>query len=93
MAKRKWNQHTILAELRQRGMTLSKLAEMNGLNPSSFRHVWNRTNRKAEAAIARFLDEPVEALFADRYPIRTSTILDSRYAGAEASPASREEAA
>jgi len=85
MAKQKWDQHSILAELRRRGMTLAKLAEINGQNPSSFRHVWNRTTRKAEAAIAAFLDEPVEALFPDRYPIRTSTILDSRYDAPKAS--------
>lgn len=79
MSKTKWDQHSILAELRRKGMTMAKLAELNDLNPGSFRHVWKRTHRKAEAAIATFLDIPVEELFADRYPIRSARILSSKY--------------
>lgn len=79
MSKTKWDQHSILAELRRRGMTLGKLAEMNGLNPGSFRHVWKRTHRKAEAAIADFLGIAVEELFPTRYPIRSASILSSKY--------------
>lgn len=79
MAKPTWDQHSILAELRRRGMTLGKLAEINGLNPGSFRHVWKRTHRKAEAAIADFLGIAVEELFPARYPIRSATILSSKY--------------
>lgn len=88
MTKMNWDQHSILAELRRRGMTLGKLAEMNGLNPGSFRHVWSRTHRKAEAAIATFLDIPVEELFPARYPIRSATILSSKYDAPAASPKS-----
>lgn len=79
MSKTKWDQHSILAELRRRGMTLGKLAEMNGLNPGSFRHVWSRTHRKAEAAIAEFLGTAVDELFPTRYPIRSASILSSKY--------------
>lgn len=79
MAKKKWNRHLILAELRSRGITLVKLAELYGVSPHSVRHVWKRPNAKAEAAIADFLGEPVEELFSDRYPKRTSTILSSKY--------------
>lgn len=86
MAKAKWDQHSILAELRRKGMTLGKLAEINGLNPGSFRHVWKRTHRKAEAAIAEFLELPVDELFPARYPIRSATILSSKYDTATASP-------
>lgn len=87
MAKTRWNRHLILAELRGRGMTLDKLAEIYGISPHSVRHVWKRTNAKAEAAIADFLGEPVEELFAfdGRYPKRTSTILSSKYDDAVAS--------
>lgn len=85
MSKPKWDQHSILAELRRRGMTMTKLAEINGLNPGYFRQVWKRTIRKAEAAIASFLEIPVEQLFPDRYPIRSSRILSSKYDDAGAS--------
>lgn len=88
MAKPKWDSHSIKAELHRRGMTLMRLAELNEINPSVFRHVWKRTHRKAEAAIARFLDVPVEELFPDRYPIRSSVILSSKYAPGTTSPKS-----
>lgn len=86
MAKKKWNRHLILAEIRAKGMTLAKLAEIYGISPHSVRHVWSRANAKAEAAIADFLAEPVEELFDDRYPKRTSRILSSKYDGVGASP-------
>lgn len=79
MSKTKWDRHSIKAELHRQGMTLTRLAEMNDLNPNRFRTVWNSTHRKAEAAIAVFLKVPVEELFPDRYPIRSSRILSSKY--------------
>ena len=82
----KWDQHSILAELRRRGMTMTKLAELNGVNPGYFRQVWTRTVRKAEVAIAEFIGVPVEELFPDRYPIRSSSVLSSKYDGVGASP-------
>lgn len=86
MAKRNWDRHSIKAELHRRGMTLTRLAEINGLNPKTFRSVWARTHRKTEAAIATFLDIPVEDLFPTRYPVRTSRLLSSKYDRDGASP-------
>jgi len=82
---KKWDWHSIKAELHRRGMTLTRLAVMNGLDPSACRVVASRTHRKAEAAIATFLDvQPVE-LWPDRYPARTTRILSSKYDDAAAS--------
>jgi Ner family transcriptional regulator len=79
MDKPKWTNLKIKYEVHSRGMTLTRLAEISGLNSKSFRAVWSRKHRKAEAAIANFLDIPVEELFPDRYPIRSSRILSSKY--------------
>jgi len=85
MSKTKWDRHSIKAALHREGMTLTRLAEINDLNPNRFRTVWNNTHRKAEAAIAKFLNVPVQELFPDRYPIRSSRILSSKYDDARAS--------
>ncbi len=74
-----WDWIAIKGELHRRGMTLTKLAELNGLDPSACRCAGSRTHRKAEAAIADFLGVAVEKLFPDRYPIRTARILSSKY--------------
>lgn len=80
MAKvKRWDRHGILGELRRRGMTLTKLAEINNRSPGGFRTIWTRPNRENEAIIANFLDIKVEELFPDRYPKRTSTILSHEY--------------
>lgn len=80
MAKAKrWDRHDILGELRRRQMTLTKLAEINGRSPGGFRTIWTRPNRGNEAIIAKFLGVPVEQLFPDRYPKRTSTVLSHEY--------------
>ncbi|CZT36398.1 helix-turn-helix domain-containing protein [Rhizobium sp. 9140] len=84
---RKWDRHAILGELRRRGMTLTKLAEINNVSPGGFRTIWNRPNAKSEQAIADFLGEPVEQLFPDRYPKTTSKILSPKYANAGRSAA------
>lgn len=75
-----WDRHSIKAELHRQGMTQAKLAELTGMTPNSFSHVWTRTNRKAEKAIADFLDIDPKDLWPDRYPIRTSHILSSKFA-------------
>lgn len=87
MARNKWNRHTILAALHERGMTLTKLAEINGISRHSLCHVWKRPNARAEEAIARFLGVPVEVLWENfgRYPKRTATILSSKYEASDAS--------
>ncbi len=83
--KREWDWHSIKAELHRRGMTLTRLATLNGLDPSACRVVASRTHRKAEAVIATFLGVEPAALWPDRYPARTSRILSSKYDDAVAS--------
>ncbi len=85
--KRTWDQHSIKAELHRRGMTLSGLAQLKGINPNNFRAVWSRPNRKAEAAIAEFLQVPEKELFPDRYPIKKGRILSPEYQAAIAKAA------
>ncbi|PWE52057.1 transcriptional regulator [Metarhizobium album] len=80
MAKSKWDKHSILAELRRRGMTLTRLAEIRGVSPGGFRTIWSRPNQASEAAIAEFIGVAVEELFPDRYPKKTTTILSHEYA-------------
>lgn len=79
MAKPKWDRHSILAELRRRGMTMRKLAEYRGISASGFGQVWTRPNEKNERAIADFLEVPVEELFPDRYPKTHARILAREY--------------
>jgi Ner family transcriptional regulator len=80
MAKpRKWDRHAILGELRRRGMTLTRLAELNNVSPGGFRTIWKRPNSNSEAIIADFLEVPVEELFSDRYPKTRATVLAPQY--------------
>lgn len=80
MAKpKRWDRHLILAELRSRGMTLTRLAEMNNKAPGGFRTIWTRPNEGNEAIISAFLGIPVAELFPDRYPKKTTTILSHEY--------------
>nr|DAO37963.1 MAG TPA: winged helix-turn-helix DNA-binding protein [Caudoviricetes sp.] len=74
-----WDRHSILGELRRRGMTLTRLAEIDKVSPGGFRTIWTRPNERAERTIAKFLGLPVEELFPDRYPKRTARILSPRY--------------
>lgn len=78
----------IKGALHRRNMTLTELGPLYGLDPSACRVVKSRTHRKAEAAIADFLGVPVERLFPDRYPIRTTCILSSKCERPTASPKS-----
>lgn len=73
--------HYIKSELHRRGMTLTKLAELNDLHPSACRKVKVAVNRKAEAAIAAFLGVKPEELWPTRYPIQSSRILSNAYSG------------
>ncbi len=75
---KKWTKSEIKKQLEDRRMTLTGLAELNGLNPNTFRAVWSRTVRPAERALADFLGASVEELFPDRYPIRKTRILDTK---------------
>ena len=82
MAKpKRWDRHLILAELRRRGMTLTRLAEINNKSPGGFRTIWTRPNEGNEAIISAFLDIPAAVLFPDRYPKKTTTILSHEYCG------------
>lgn len=83
----KWDRHAILGELRRRGMTLTRLAELNNVSPGGFRTIWTRPNSKSEAIIADFLKVRVEELFPDRYPKSRATVLAPEYAAD--SPAQR----
>jgi len=67
----------IVAEVHRRKMTMTKLATLNGLDPSTCRKVKTHTHRKAEAIIAKFIERKPEELWPDRYPVRTSRIFDS----------------
>lgn len=75
MAKQPWTKARIKCALEERGMTMTGLAELNGINPNNFRAVWSRKVRPAEKAIADYLEVPVDELFPDRYPIRRSSLL------------------
>lgn len=80
MAKpKKWDRHAILGELRRRGMTLTRLAELNNVSPGGFRTIWTRPNSKSEEIISKFLDIPAEELFPDRYPKTRATVLAPQY--------------
>lgn len=79
MGKRQWDRHEILAALRRKGMTLTRLAEMNGRAPGGFRTIWTRPNANTEQIIADFLGEAVEVLWPDRYPKRTTSVLSHEY--------------
>lgn len=58
-----WDRHTILAEIRRRGMTLSGIAEDAGLEGSAARHGIARRNRRGAMAIAAALGIPFDTLF------------------------------
>ena len=75
-----WTKAQIKCALEERGMTLSGLAELKGINPSAMRNVWRRTSRSCERAIAEYLGVPAAELFPDRYPIRKSCILSAENA-------------
>lgn len=69
----------IKAEIHRKGMTLTALAELYGLNASACRKVKTAANQKAQAAISDFLQIPVEQLWPNRYPVRKPHILSNRY--------------
>ena len=80
MGKQTWSKARIKCALEERGMTLTGLAELKGIDPRNFRAVWSRTIRPAEQALAEFLGVPAAELFPDRYPIRKSSILSKENA-------------
>lgn len=77
MTKQTWTKARIKCALEERGMTLSGLAELKGVRPSTMRLVWSRPIRAAERALAEYLGVPAQELFPDRYPIRKSRVLSA----------------
>ena len=63
---RKWDRHSILAEINRRGETFVSLEERYGLPPSSLAVALTRPFPKAEKVISDFLGVSVKALFAYR---------------------------
>lgn len=73
-----WDRFSITAEIHRQEMTFGALAEGAGITLKTFSQVWTRTNRKAEKAIADFLEMKPDELWPDRYPIRSTRILSSK---------------
>ncbi|WFE92277.1 helix-turn-helix domain-containing protein [Roseibium porphyridii] len=80
-----WDRFSITAEIHRQGMTFGELAKRAGITIKSFSQVWTRANRKAEKAIADFLNLEPEDLWPDRYPIRSARILSSKHEAGAAS--------
>jgi len=74
-----WDRFSITAEIHRQGMTFGELAKGAGIQLKTFSQVWTRTNRKAESAIADFLEMKPDDLWPDRYPKRTARILSSKH--------------
>lgn len=79
MSKRKpiMDWEAIKAEVHRRGMTLTELAVRSGLHPSILRKVKTMTHYAGQAALAAFIDQKPESLWPDRYPKKSSGILDT----------------
>lgn len=67
----------IKAEVHRRRMTLTELASRSGLHPSILRKVKTMTHYAGQAALAAFIDQKPEDLWPDRYPKKSSGILDT----------------
>lgn len=79
MSKRKpvMDWEAIKAEVHRRGMTLTELAIRSGLHPSILRKVKTMTHYAGQAALAAFIGQKPENLWPDRYPKKSSGILDT----------------
>lgn len=62
-----WHPELIKAQVRMRGMTLTRLATRNGLDASACRVALLRPLPKAEQAISAYLGVPLHVLWPDRY--------------------------
>lgn len=74
-----WTKAQIKCALEERGMTLTGLAELKGVDPSAMRHVWKRPISAAEKALSEFLGVPAAELFPERYPKRKARILSAEW--------------
>lgn len=65
---RKWDRHAIRAEIGRRGASLTKLAAMAGLSPTSLSWaLWSRPHPRANQVIAEFLGAPLHELWPQWY--------------------------
>jgi len=55
MGKQTWTKARIKCALEEKGMTMSGLADLKGIDPGNFRAVWSRTVRPAEQALSEFI--------------------------------------
>lgn len=67
----------IKAEVHRRGMTLTELAGRSGFHPSILRKVKTMTHYAGQDALAAFIGQKPEDLWPDRYPKKSSGILDT----------------
>ncbi|WP_273794728.1 helix-turn-helix domain-containing protein [Brucella intermedia] len=67
----------IKSEVHRRGMTLTELAKRSGLHPSILRKVKTMTHYAGQEALAAFIGQKPENLWPDRYPKKSSGILDT----------------
>lgn len=65
--KRSWDAPGILAEVKRRGSTLTKLAEDNGLNSSACRTALSRPFPAADKVISDFIGVSLHELWPERY--------------------------
>ena len=61
------NRHDIVAAIRKRGTTLSRLSQSHGYNPDALRNALTRPWPKAEAIIAECLGVTPQAIWPTRY--------------------------
>lgn len=62
-----WDRHAIKAEVGRKGLTLTAIAKLAGLEPSIVRHGLRGGNRRGAEAIAEALGIPFRELFPDSY--------------------------
>ncbi|WP_083331455.1 helix-turn-helix domain-containing protein [Brucella inopinata] len=67
----------IKAEVHRRRMTLTELAVRSGLHPSILRKVKTMPHYPGQEALAAFINQKPENLWPDRYPKKSSGILDT----------------
>jgi Ner family transcriptional regulator len=63
----KWDRHSINAEVRRQGMTLTGIALDAGLSEAACRQGMLGSNRKGAEAIAAAINVPFRELFPDSY--------------------------
>lgn len=61
------DRYDIIAAIRKRGMTLSRLSQAHGYSPGALRNALNRPWPKAEAIIAAYLGIAPQAIWPTRY--------------------------